>query len=180
MSMKKRTSQRSLLISCINKFSNLSKRYIDLVSRVRKSDTMRGFNTSVTDDQVKALEAIRDRLDGGDNNDSDGGSELFKSVRLTLNEIENDLTQHSTAWSINDIIKYVQDQFYQVYLTNKDELEYPNYNGQREISTLDKFRDTNELEGVKGRLNFQNAKEDLARNYQQIRKNKVFYILLTQ
>lgn len=161
------------MASCINKFSNLSKRYIDLIVHVRKSENYRGFNNSISEVQLKALETIRDRLDGSSNAESDRDSEILKAVRQAMSDIESVLTQNSTAMSINDIIKYVQDQFIQVYLNNRDELEDQIYNAQRGVFTQDKFRDTNELEGVKGRLNFQTAKEDLARNYQQLKKDKV-------
>ena len=43
------------------KIGKLSKQYLTLVKEVKKSDYIRGFNTSVSYAQLKELESIRDR-----------------------------------------------------------------------------------------------------------------------
>lgn len=127
--------------------------------------------------QLKELENIRERLEGGSNMDSSKESDIFKAVRSATNEIEDVLTQHGNSYSINDIIKYVKKQFYQVYLNNRVDLEDVLHTPAADTMT-DKFKDifVNDLDGVKGKLDFQNAMDDITKNYEWL-KEKSFKAL---
>lgn len=150
--------------------AKLSKQYVNLIKAVKKSDYIRGFNTSVSSAQLKELENIRDRFDTNSNTDSAKESDIFKAVKAATQEIEEVLSQNGNSLSTNDIIKYVKNQFYQVFINNRADLEERMQTPMPEYANLNKFKETGEFEEVKGRLDFQNAMDDLTKNYEWLKE----------
>ena len=171
--MSKKSSQKSLLINCINKIAKLSKQYINLVEIVKKSDYIRGFNTSVSYAQLKELENIHDRLDGNGNSENYSHGEVMKSIKLAVQEIEEVLMNQSDQYSIPEIVDFIKKQFYQVFSNSKSEAEDNLITQTEELTHQIRFNENEVLEGVKEKLDFQNVIKDLTKNYEWIKDKSI-------
>ena len=158
------------MISCINKIAKLSSQYLDLIKQVKKSDYIRGFNTSVSYAQLKELENIRDRLDGNSNPENLSQNELIKSIHIAVQEIEDILMNQLDQYSIPEIVDFIKKQFYQVFTNSKSEIEENLITQNDEVTQRMKFNENETLEGVKEKLDFQNAINDLTKNYEWIKE----------
>jgi len=165
--------QSEIIIEQLHKkIGKLSKQYLNLVKEVKKSDYMRGYNTSVSYAHLKELESIRDKFDSMSNSESVADGDFIKKVKSTIEEIEDVLTQNGNSYSINSIIEYVKEKVYQLYIQNREELEYGQrtpINGHNKLSS----NKTADFDDVKGKLDFQNAMDDLTKNYTWL-KEKAF------
>ena len=143
-----------------------------MVKEVKKSDYIRGFNTSVSHTQLKELENIRDRLDGKAQSDTSKDSDIFKAVQNATQEIEEVLTEHGNSFSINQIIDLVKKKFHDVYIENYTERDYYTKT-PIQGNFAEKLKETGELDGIKGKLDFQNAMDDLTKNYEWLKKKSL-------
>lgn len=70
--------QEKLIEQLLKKVGKLSNQYIKLAKAVKNSDYIRGYNTSVSQSQLRELEHIRDRFDNGSNINSSRESDVLK------------------------------------------------------------------------------------------------------
>jgi predicted RND superfamily exporter protein len=143
----------------------LRNQYIKLVKAVKNSDYIQGYNTSVSQSQMRELENIRDKFDNGSNINNSSESDVLRKIKEATQEIEGVLNQNGYSPSINDIIKYVKEKFYEEYAIDKEELESQNKVPLKDRSNIKNYKETCEFDDVKGKLNFQTAMDDLTRNY---------------
>jgi hypothetical protein len=165
--------QEKLIEQLLKKVGKLSNQYIKLAKVVKNTDYIRGYNTSVSQSQLRELEYIRDKFDNGSNINSSSESDVLRNVKEATQEIESVLTQNGNSLSINDIIKYVKEKFYEVYASNKEELESQNRVALEDKSNIKNYKEISELDDVKGKLDFQTAMDDLTRNYAWIKDKSI-------
>ena len=151
------------------KLGKISRQYYDLVNKVKKTDYIRGYDTSVSYSKMKELENIETRFGRTSNASARTNSSLLKLVKTATKEIDDMHKQEYSEYPIENFVKFVKKQFTEVFLKNKTQLEEMNHTPISE-NPFQGIKDEDELESIKGKLNFQEAMDDLDKNYQYLKE----------
>ncbi|CAI2380107.1 unnamed protein product [Moneuplotes crassus] len=161
--------QSEMIIQQLHKkLGKLSRQYLKLIGVIKKSDYIRGSNTTVSYAQLKELENIGDRLDSNSQADTSRDNDIFKAIGDTIKEIEDHLNHHGNSYSCNDIIKYIKQKLNEVYIS-----ESVNKSHFHRGPSSENYKDSEDFDGIKGRLDFENAIKDLTKNYEWLKKKSI-------
>lgn len=154
--------------NCINKFSKLSKKYLDVIRILKSTVFSKEFSSSVNYNQIRELENIRDRFEGS--NEEPVRPDILQLIKIAVNEIENFMLRNSDSCELSDIIDFIKKQFHSVFMGSKAEADNMGENYARKDSSAYKFNKIKDFDNIKGRLDFQNAMDDFTKTYESLKE----------
>lgn len=139
------------------------------MKEVKKSDYIRGSHTSVSYAQIKELQMIKNKFEHESDSSQQNSSDLLKIVKIAIAEIEELHKQSYSEYPIDEFVNFVKSKFTEVFLSHRTDLDDLTTTPIQEMH-FKKAKDGDDFDGVRGKLDFQNAIDDLTKNYEWLKE----------